>query len=231
MFKRSVKVVTFNDSQSNKNSEQIVCEKPLEVIFNQKSIFLTQTIPSQEKELALGYLFTNGYINSFDDIIECTVNPTQVLVKSKNQETSEPFNLAPELNLVSTDIFGLSSLFQEKAILFKDTAITHSAAVASKAGILEITQDISRLNAIDKLAGLVLENRWISSHPVVMTSGKICSCLLKKCLRIGCRIVISRLGPTDRAVDLAAQHGVAIIGFARGKRFTVYTEWNRIRKS
>ena len=57
---------------------------------------------------------------------------------------------------------------------------------------------------------------------IVVTSGRISSEMLLKVAKRNIPIVISKSAPTDMAVDLAADIGVTLIGFVRGKRMNIY---------
>ena len=58
-------------------------------------------------------------------------------------------------------------------------------------------------------------------------SGRISSDIALKASRVGITIVSSRAAPTSRALAYAQRLGLTVIGFARGKRMTVYTWPNR----
>jgi FdhD protein len=52
--------------------------------------------------------------------------------------------------------------------------------------------------------------------------------IVVKAARCGLPVVVSRSAPTDRAVSLARQAGLTLIGFARGTRMNVYSGFERI---
>jgi FdhD protein len=63
---------------------------------------------------------------------------------------------------------------------------------------------------------------------IIITSGRISSEILLKVARRNIPILISKSAPTSLGVRLAADLGVTLIGFARGKRMNVYTDSWRV---
>jgi FdhD protein len=52
--------------------------------------------------------------------------------------------------------------------------------------------------------------------------------MLKKTVRMGCPIVVSRTSPTSRSVEAAEMLGVTIVGYARRGSLRVYTHPERL---
>jgi FdhD protein len=112
--------------------------------------------------------------------------------------------------------------FQERALFYKDIAIGHSAALVSPKEIFYFAEDLSQMNALYRVIGLVQADVTPAPFSVLMVSGKVDLDVMRLALRLGVHTVISRLAPTDQAYQLAKSEGLTLVGFARGTRMTVY---------
>ncbi|MGL6299030.1 MAG: formate dehydrogenase accessory sulfurtransferase FdhD, partial [Methanobacteriaceae archaeon] len=62
----------------------------------------------------------------------------------------------------------------------------------------------------------------------VFYSGRMPQDMLIKVARVGIPIIISNAGPAFSGYNLAKKSGLTMVGFARGPRFNVYTNPQRI---
>jgi len=67
-----------------------------------------------------------------------------------------------------------------------------------------------------------------TSDKIFLTSGRISSEMVSKIARVNSPIIISRSAPTALGIKLAEFYGITLVGFARGKRFNLYTHGERI---
>jgi len=65
---------------------------------------------------------------------------------------------------------------------------------------------------------------------MVLTSGRISSEIVAKVARRRIPVIVSRSAPTSAAIEQAGQLGMTLIGFARGGRFNVYTNFSCLRQ-
>jgi FdhD protein len=66
------------------------------------------------------------------------------------------------------------------------------------------------------------------SKTCVISSGRISSEMVRKCLVANIPVIISRGATTTLAIEVALKGGVCIIGFARGSRMRIYTHPGRV---
>jgi FdhD protein len=225
MWKRALQLKRYSDRDIKNQNDTLVIEKEVSLILNKKEINKFQTIPLRETELAIGYLISNQIIHSLSSISSIKHDQNIIEVEAVPQASANK-NLT--INNSKTiihrlSVFQLTAYFQEKALLFKDAAITNSAAIATPKKILHFSEDLSRLNAIDKAFGLAIQSKENFSDKILLTSGKVDHKVVQKSLTLGIPVIISRTAPTDKALDLANKNNQTIIGFARGRRFNLYT--------
>ena len=112
--------------------------------------------------------------------------------------------------------------FQTTSFFYKDTSVTHSAALLDPSGNLMANgQDLSVEHALYKSVGHWLET---NAPPVgmMMLSGTISVSTVQHAHQLGAYWIISRLAPTHAAYTRAKALGIGIIGFARTNRFSVF---------
>lgn len=235
----------------------LVQEVPLTIFLNDQELATLVCSPGAWRELAAGFLLSEGLIHSADDITGITLREDEGLLwvqTARPVPQVENFlrrhlasccgkgrtglyfvNDAAQLQPVrsparftAADILAATRQLEERARLFRDTGGVHSAALAAGGRLLVMYEDIGRHNAVDKVLGHCLWQRLPVQDGALVLSGRVSSEILIKAVRAGLPAVISRAAPTALAVELAHSFHVCLIGFARGERFNVYHGQERI---
>ena len=117
---------------------------------------------------------------------------------------------------------------KEKQRAFDISGGTHAAAAFDEKGrMLAIHEDIGRHNAVDKVIGSLLMDQSIQESAILLVSGRISFEIVNKALRAGIPILASVSAPSDLAVRTADIHGLTLLAFCRGEKFTIYTHPGR----
>ena len=127
--------------------------------------------------------------------------------------------------LSATQIEGLGDALKQAQIDFEVTGGMHAVArFDCDANFLDVAEDVGRHNALDKVIGRALMNGELPlAEQVLMLSGRVSFEMVQKSIMAGIPVISAIGAPTSLAVDLARQHGVTLIGFARENRFNVYS--------
>jgi FdhD protein len=127
------------------------------------------------------------------------------------------------------DIWHCKSLYERGQELFTLTGSTHSAAVFQlNRGFLAFAEDIGRHNAFDKAIGQVLRSHRIGDAYLTIVSSRLSFEMVQKAGRLGVQIFLGLSAPTSKAVQLAEDLNITLIGFLRDTSLTIYTHPGRI---
>jgi FdhD protein len=108
----------------------------------------------------------------------------------------------------------------------------HSAALFNNEGqMLSLMEDLGRHNCIDKIYGHMLINSITPEDKMIFTSGRASLDLVFKALKMSVPIIVTNSSVTYDAAEIAQRAGLTLIGYARGKRFNIYSCPERIIKA
>jgi FdhD protein len=122
----------------------------------------------------------------------------------------------------------LFSVFMKSSDLYTSTGCMHAAALSDGEHILCFAEDIGRHNAVDKVIGYTILEGEDFKGRIMLASGRLSSEIVSKCAKWGIPIVASRAAPTARAVSIARESGITVIGFLRGQRMNIYSHPERM---
>ncbi|MFZ3578729.1 formate dehydrogenase accessory sulfurtransferase FdhD [Virgibacillus sp. DJP39] len=120
------------------------------------------------------------------------------------------------------------TVFDERADVFSHTGGVHQAGLATNHQIEASFIDIGRHNALDKLFGFILLNKFPVKDYCILFSGRISSEVILKVSKIGSGILLAKSAPTDLALKLANDLQITAVGFIRNTSLNVYTHEGRI---
>lgn len=241
-----------------KEYDILVVEYPLTIYLNQEEIITILCTPKDFKELGVGFLFSEGFLDDIDDLISIDVDKEQgvLCVQSKNIKslteklqgkktiTSGSAKGTMAYNVIDSfkskkieepleirvdDIKALVKEFSEKSEMFLSTGGVHSAALCTKDNIIIFAEDIGRHNALDKIIGSTILKGIEFKDKLVITSGRISSEMLIKVAKRGVPLIVSRSAPTSLSIELAKELNIAVVGFARGERMNIYSSFSNFK--
>lgn len=250
-------VIKAIESKIEKTEDIVVRETPLTVYFNDEAIVTLLCSPAEIKELTLGFLLTEGFIQNSEDVKaieyyeavnEVWVEGTALLVQEELMskrflsaccgKSRSSYAFANDARLAKTQTSSVQITLDEAYLyanylqthlpLFQSTGGIHSGGIAHRGEVLFTSYDIGRHNVFDKLFGKAFSQGIDLADHVVFFSGRIASEILLKVAKMNIPILIARSAPTDLALNLAQELNITVIGFARNNRLNIYTCPERI---
>jgi len=228
-------------------------EFSMTLYLNQQEIATYQLTNQNLDEWAIGYLYSEGIINSLDDIeqIRLSLDEGIVCITLKREFDKENFKHKKKhfttgcgkgLTFISmTDVLKLPKVetnrkvtasyllekrveFAKNSPMYISTGGMHGACVVELDGTITVREDIGRHNAVDKIIGYSLKEGLNPKDLILITTGRISYEMLSKVARYGVGIIGSRTAATTQAIELAESLNIEVVGYLRGKMATIYTD-------
>ncbi|MGB9803843.1 formate dehydrogenase accessory sulfurtransferase FdhD [Desulfofundulus sp.] len=237
--------------------DEVAREVPVTLFINDEELVTLVCSPHHLKELAVGFLCSEGILQKRTDLKDVFIKPEEGLIwvetygpvpsrrnflkryittccgrgRSSFYFINDARGISPmtsRLTISAGTILEFSREMELEASLFQATGGTHSAALYSGSQRLLLYEDIGRHNAVDKIFGRAFLDEMELKDKLLVFSGRISSEILIKVARMGIPILVARGAPTDLALEMAREVGITVVGFARGERLNIYTHGERI---
>jgi FdhD protein len=248
-------IVVYKNGTLEQAEGAVPREFPLKLTVNGREVVTLIASPHDLRFLVAGFLRLQGFVESLDDFMMLSVcedfGIANVQVRKALPERLQPvltsgcgtgvtFTIpeAPEKGKIATvgdggtftpaNLFAVMDELSRQAKGYRHHGGSHSAAVADGGSILLYAEDIGRHNTIDRLAGEALFRGVDLSGKVLVTSGRVSSEMAAKAALLGISLIASRTSPTDMAVKICRSAGIALVGYLRGGRFTLYAHPERL---
>jgi FdhD protein len=224
----------------------------LTIYVNRQELVTIQCTPNKLNCLVLGFLFAEGIISGMDEVTSMRVcdDEPEVHVTLSNVEYELPTRrtltsgcgggvafrtrgekVDSDLVVTPRQVLYLMRLFLKRMELYRLCGGVHASALSDTESLLVVSEDIGRHNTLDKIKGECLLMGLSTRDRVLLGTGRVSSEMLLKAARMQVPIVVSRTSPTGRAISLAQELGIAMVGYARGNRLSVYSHPERLGRS
>jgi len=250
---KKYKIAEFIRNEKVVKDDFVIEESPLEVEIcsseDCKSLVIMRT-PIDDEDLVLGFAFTQGLINSIEDVKNLeNVHENRVRLEisnkvklSKNFVDSSCGICGSEFienvkSIASTSfkvnpkvIFSLPDKLRANQKLFEITGGLHAAGLFDLDGnLIFSSEDVGRHNAVDKVVGKLLKSKMIYPPPLILqVSGRVAYEIVAKAIISRIPVISSISAPTSGAIELARISGITLISFLRNERFNVYSHEERL---
>jgi FdhD protein len=234
-------------------SDAVAVEEPLEIRVDGEPLAVTMRTPGHDDELALGFLYGEGLIDGpraaglTDDFAKNTIEVTGPLLRDPGVRRFYTTSSCGVCGKGAIDEVAVHSAplpagpFLDRALVarlpdqlsqpaFERTGGVHATGLFDAAGELVLSrEDVGRHNAMDKVVGRALLDGLIPLHDFVLcVSGRLSFELVQKAAVAGAPILVGVGAPSSLAIELAADRGLTLCGFARGTSVNVYSRPERV---
>jgi len=237
--------------------DEVAVEEPLEIRVDGAPLSVTMRTPGHDEELALGFLHGEGLIagaapapaagptaDFAANVVEVagpllrdpgerrfyTTSSCGVCGKGALEEVAVSAPAAAPGPVVPRALLAaLPDRLRQPA--FARTGGLHATGLFDAGGeLLLVREDVGRHNAMDKVVGRALLDGLLPLHDrILCVSGRLSFELVQKAAVAGAPVLVGVGAPSSLAIELAADCGMTLCGFARGgERVNVYAGLERI---
>ncbi|MCX6689561.1 MAG: formate dehydrogenase accessory sulfurtransferase FdhD [Methanoregula sp.] len=245
---RSVPCLKVDGDTATKTPHEVVVEDPIAVFVNGRHAVTAVMSPVELEDFVTGYLFTEQIIKGVDEIESIKIEKNRISVITTNlfkvlgpKKTilsgcggSTSYIDAAKLPKIQSPLTISADAIRDAQRSLPDSEVhrttggIHMVALLNRKQVITIAEDIGRHNAVDRVIGYGLRHHVDFSQTYVISSGRISSEMVRKCLIANIPIVVSRSATTTLAVEIAQETGLTVIAFARGGKMNIYTHPERI---
>jgi FdhD protein len=242
--------ITATDEFGEVRSVQVAGESPLTLYVDDREIVTLMTLGTHPEALALGYLRTQRFIDSIEQIKSVQVDWHTESVKVTTWNGVEGWdeklkkrtittgcgqgtvfsctldklytvNL-PKVTIQQSEIYALLDNIRDYNEIYKKAGAVHGCGLCHNTDISMFVEDVGRHNAADAIAGYMWLNHLQGGDKIFYTTGRLTSEIVMKVTQMEIPVLLSRSGATHMGLELAQELGVTMIARAKGKHFLVY---------
>ena len=123
----------------------------------------------------------------------------------------QPLHPVPGLALQPEWVERLTAAMHAGLPLYRATRAVHSCFVLHKGKIVFACEDLGRHNALDKAVGCAVLAGLPLAECVLYTSGRVPLDMVRKAIRAGVPVLVSKSMPTVQSAELAAEYGLQLV--------------------
>ena len=246
-------IQSYSGGSPSEIKDSVIREAPLDIFLNGRKVITIACTGKNIDELALGFLRSEGVIETIEDIeaIRADEENFHVEVKTVNPRSGDSLNddsapsimssggrrkrndliqgpLESDLALTAEEGLKIMEVLLSSSLLHRITRGAHCSALADPGGIITFRDDIGRHNTIDMLGGYALRENIDCRNKILATTGRISEEIASKAFHLGIPIIISHSVPTSRAVTFSRDAGITVIGYVRNERMKIYANERRV---
>ncbi|WP_298667793.1 formate dehydrogenase accessory sulfurtransferase FdhD [uncultured Methanofollis sp.] len=245
---RKISCVRFDGERFEKIVHEVVEEVPMALFVNGRHAMTAMMSPADLEDFVIGYLFTEEIIRGPGEIESIRIEKNRVSVLTTNPfksigtkktilsgcggsvsyiDTEKLPKVHSDLTVTPAGVLGaVQSVLTSD--LHRATGGVHIVALLDRGEVITVAEDIGRHNALDRVIGYGLRKGVDFSRTYVVSSGRISSEMVRKCLVANIPLIVSRGATTSLAVEMAEKTGLTVVGFARGGKLNIYSHPCRV---
>jgi len=244
------RAVRVRDEYGDSREVHIAGESPLTLFVDDREIVTLMTLGSRPEALAIGYLRTQRFVRSLEEIAAVEVDWERESVRVSTHHGVEGWDeklkqrtvttgcgqgtvfsctidhlydrRLPAVSLRQSRIYDLLETLSGHNDVYRSAGAVHGCALCGEDRILHFVEDVGRHNAADAIAGLMWLEGIGGGDKIFYTTGRLTSEIVMKTALVGIPVLLSRSGVTHMGLELARDLGMTMIARAKGRHFLVF---------
>jgi len=254
--RREIRSISLGGKPEAEDAEdELALDEPLCIFVNGEYHVTLIATPELERELAAGYLLTQGVIESVDEITGVEVEDGNVGVtlsgavdlrgasvsmmnlivtacasshRAERTRSTVPV-VSSGLRVEASRLKEMIAELNSRCSVHRRTRGTHAAMLCGGDGeVLAFAEDVGRHNAVDKVVGSYALSGGDLGGCVLLSTGRQSGEMVQKACRLGIQVVASMTVPLVSGVRLAEASGLTLTSVGGG-RLRVYSAPERIK--
>jgi len=237
---------------------EAIREAPLTIFLNDREVVTLLCSARYPKHLAVGFLKSDALITSLDQLESVDIQDEGARITAQVRVRHDPFaggreiqrsitsgcgkgtnfdrNVATisrrrvesDLRVSPAQLLALAAELKRRSTLYGRTRGCHNASLCTPGEMLLFREDIGRHNAIDMIVGECFLSGMPTEDKMIVTTGRVASEILLKCVRIGVSVLASTAVATSFSVELARKIGLTLVGNIKADSFWIYNDPGRM---
>ncbi|MEP1538636.1 MAG: formate dehydrogenase accessory sulfurtransferase FdhD [Paracoccaceae bacterium] len=243
------------DQNGQALSASVVEERPLTIYLNSQEIVTAMTIGDYPEYLGIGFLRNQRMLSvedrvtavDYDDDLDVVVVRTEFetnheeKLKKKTRTSGCAVGTVfgdmmeglddvqlPPLSVKTSWLYALAHKINRTPSLYLEAGAIHGTVLCREDRPLVYMEDVGRHNAVDKIAGWMLQENEPADDKILYTTGRLTSEMVIKTALMGIPVLASRSGFTAWGVEIAQKVGLTLIGRMKGSRFVCLSGQDRV---
>jgi FdhD protein len=246
-----------SEGLTEKLADSVVIEQPVTIMIDKVGSFTIMATPLDIEALAVGFVYSEGLIDSMGDVVAVSTkphlpnvigiqvhDPTQISVRrnmivasscgmcgTRNIDKMLSEMPACDLSLEVSSNLLIETTEQLRSMqqIFRTTGGSHAAGIFTSSGeIISFAEDLGRHSALDKAIGKCLIAKQSMKGCAAVLSGRVSLEMVTKAARAGLELIAAVSAPSSFAIEAADRWNITLCGFVRPDKINVYTHPERI---
>jgi FdhD protein len=254
----SYEIIELGPQGPRRVAIEAIREVPLTIFLNGREVVTLLCTARYPRHLAVGFLKSDALISSLDQLERVDIDDEGERITARVTVRHDPFadgrdiqrsitsgcgkgtnfdrnvatisrrRVVSDLKVTPAQILALAAELKERSTLYDRTRGCHNSSLCTPDEMLLFREDIGRHNAIDMIVGECFLEGVETTDKMIVSTGRVASEILLKCVRIGVPVLASTAVATSFSVELARKIGLTLIGNIKADSFWVYNDPGRI---
>ena len=259
-----VDIMVYSDQERRSHNEAIAVERPLEIRLSQRGLLtvqlaITMRTPGEDKDLATGFLFSEGIIRANEDIIELSMIDLDIIdimlsssIDFKISEVKRRLYVSSSCGSCGQQSLGDLAYDSQRLPWASKHTISPQIILGlpdlmrTKQENFNETGGLHAAALFDPSGKLISIREDVGRHnaldkliganisldtkrAIILVSGRLSFELVQKTAMFGASILVSIGPPSSLAIETADKEGITLVGFLKNDSFNIYTHSQRVK--